>query len=592
MTDRIENALELMANRGDSLRTEWSFDWPASSQQAVCRLRLGLNTHPLPVMVAMVGGASSGKSTVFNNLLGGHLASRIAAQGHTTLGPILAAHETHRQLLERLFDRHELLPGYHHVLVGLDSNATGEIGTVVTLFHTMDAFRDVLLFDLPDFTSEDARRDGDITLSLLPWFDRVIVVVDHERWFDRQSVSQLHAESARYGQQRWVVFNRAHSGLPEGEVLASLDRQADRLGANGMNVLESRLGRGFCSLPPGTLEAVTRFVQDPAPDRTRILRGQVAEAANRVLNQNEERTARLEDLKRSLAGVVERTMPSVHECTNALMTARERRQIEFASRVLRIEERKRWLVKQTRRFQHALTQVPLVGAMVGPVRGPIDAGAPDTADRSTIAASYFEAVARHQVHEVQRTVRGSAFWDEIHRWTGLEPAVRDFTRHSEWRDGVERAAGQFDTALAAWLEKVERQCEGISPYLKGAVGVGGIGLAVVLIAAPGPVAALTIVSAKTAIGAALAKLLAAAGAGALAGKPLGRLTAIVEERLLGSPELDAVHAGARIFLGLLESNVRRLAEEAVAEASALVLDSADPMADALSCFRDLPEVSP
>ena len=80
MTDRMANALEVVAERGESLRTEWAFDWSASSQQAVCRLRLGLDAETLPVLVAMVGGASSGKSTVFNNLLGGHLASRIAAQ--------------------------------------------------------------------------------------------------------------------------------------------------------------------------------------------------------------------------------------------------------------------------------------------------------------------------------------------------------------------------------------------------------------------------------------------------------------------------------------------------------------------------------
>ena len=154
MDESILNALEIVGERGARLRTVWHFDWPESLQQAVCRLRLEpLATH-LPSLVAIVGGASSGKSTVFNNLLDGHLTSRITARGHATLGPILAIHENHRAVVERSLEEGRLLPDLRCLPTELDDNVTGEPGAVAVLFHAIDPLRDILLFDLPDFTSE------------------------------------------------------------------------------------------------------------------------------------------------------------------------------------------------------------------------------------------------------------------------------------------------------------------------------------------------------------------------------------------------------------------------------------------------------
>ena len=178
MKETSVNALEIVAERGTRLQTQWCLDWPETVQQAVCRLRLEPAADHLPSLAAIVGGASSGKSTVFNNLLDGHLVSRITARGHVTLGPILAVHEQHRPVVERLLAEGKLLPGIHRVSIDLDGNATGEPDAVAVSFHTIDSLREVLLFDLPDFTSEHARQEGDIALRLLPWFDRIVVVVD------------------------------------------------------------------------------------------------------------------------------------------------------------------------------------------------------------------------------------------------------------------------------------------------------------------------------------------------------------------------------------------------------------------------------
>ncbi len=73
MNQAIASALEVLAHSGMGLRNDWRFDWPVLMQQAVYRLRLWEQESETPVLVALMGGASSGKSTVFNNLLDAHL---------------------------------------------------------------------------------------------------------------------------------------------------------------------------------------------------------------------------------------------------------------------------------------------------------------------------------------------------------------------------------------------------------------------------------------------------------------------------------------------------------------------------------------
>jgi hypothetical protein len=588
MNQAIVNALNELTQQGRRLRDEWRFDWPESIQQTVHRVRLEKAAAELPPFAAVVGGASSGKSTVFNNLLDGHLTSRITARGHATLGPILAIHEDHLSRMQPLLDEGLLFPGYRRIPAELDDNVTGDPVALVILHHDIDALRDVLLFDTPDFTSDAALKEGDVALSLLPWFDRLVVVVDHERWFDRQSISKLRAQSTRFDQDRFVLFNRTREGpLAEVDEIA-LQRQAERLSAHDAAVLQFRRGRGFRLFPPGTLDHTHAFLQMPTRQRTEALLSQAAETANRVLNQNEERTAHLSELRESLRLAAARVIPSMRDCMISLMTAAERRRLEVVSRVLRICETTDWMRAQQQRVKNALTRMPILGPLVSASRGTPHDEFAGAADRLAVATSYYEAVLRRQTHEVQRVIRTSAFWNEIRRWTGLEPADHQFEWPAIMREEVRGAVGAFDAALERWTAKVEAECQGISPHLQGAVAIGTIALAIVLIAVPGPVTALTLVSAKGAIGAALGHIATATGAGALFGKQMGRFTGAVREKLLGSPELDAVQAAANGFREHLESTGRQLTDDAVAEASALVLGHGEPLAAALDVLRNPP----
>jgi hypothetical protein len=76
------------------------------------------------------------------------------------------------------------------------------------------------------------------------------------------------------------------------------------------------------------------------------------------------------------------------------------------------------------------------------------------------------------------------------------------------------------------------------------------------------------------------------------GKPVGRLIAVIQEKLLGSPEFDGVRNAAGAFRALLEANGRRLVEQAMSEASALVIAQDDPLLGALDILCQTAELTP
>ncbi len=584
MNQAIASALEVLAHSGMGLRNDWRFDWPVLMQQAVYRLRLWEQESETPVLVALMGGASSGKSTVFNNLLDAHLASRITARGHATRGPVLAVHEDQRVLVERLIAEDRLLPGLRRVSIELDDNVSGDPDAVALLFHHIDSLCGLLLFDMPDLTSQAAATEGEVALTLLPWFDRLLVVVDHERWFDRQTVSELRAASVRLAQDRLVLFNRTREGRLASEDEAALRAQAQRLAARDMLVLEFRQGRGFCVFAPGTLDGVTAFLESAGPSRSGPLLAQVAEAANRVLNQNQERRAGLTQLRDALHATVTRVLPTVQDCMGAQMTSQERSQLDVLSRVFRLRETRDWLGAGMQRVQQVLRGVPLLGMFVrsGSSAGPTP---DDEIDRQTTVRGFYESVARRQIHEVQRVMRAGRFWNELEQWTGLQPVERSFEWTPALTDEIRDVTGRFEDALVRWTDVVMHECQGVNPNIHGAVGAGVIALAVVLIAVPGPIAALTLVSAKGALAGALAHLAASTGAGALVGKHMGRLALVIQEKLLGSPEFEAVQAAAHSLQGLLMRAGKELVTDVLTEAEAYVMPEHDALGTALETLR-------
>lgn len=586
-------AVECLCAQGGRLRERLHLPWPEELQQAAYRLRFGGQVSNTAMQwVGIVGGASSGKSTLFDNLLQGRPASRVTAHGHATRGLIVAVHDDHRTTVQRWIEDGLFFSDLQVKSVGLDDNVEGEPDQVALVYHTHAPLREVLLVDTPDFTSHAAHAEGDVALARLPWFDRLLVVVDHERWFDRQSISRLRAQSERFGQQRFVLFNRTVEGELPADQKATLVHQSERLGATGMTILEFRRGRGLRQFPPDTLKDVGSFLSSPPPDRTLSLVRQLAHAANATLNQNDERRARLAEMERTLRDAIERHLPTPQQTMSALMTHEERKLLEPVARMLRLDATRDWLSAKLRRVQEGLGRLPLLGAVTGstPVARPSEPSPGQ--DRISIGLDWFESSATRLAHESQRLRVASRFWAEMERGTSLRPGTLELDLAAERKAAVETSLRAFDRALSAWVSKVDAECRGLAPHFTGALGASALALAVVLVAVPGPLAALTVISAKGALGAALGPLVAASGLGAILGKPFVRLMELTREKLLGSPEFDAVHAAAGTIRGHLEAEAHALIREGLDEAAALVLPANDPLHKALDLLRRLAEESP
>ncbi len=609
MQASLADAIGRLCAAAEPLRELHKLGWPPQAEQAADCLRMLLESPggadapsncPRPTFVAVVGGASSGKSTVFNNLLGGRATSRVTAAGHATLGLIAAVHDDNRSWLEAEVRSKRLLPTLVAKDARLEADIDGEPSTLYVVHHSVDALRDVVLFDTPDFSSEPARIEGDVTLMTLPWHDGLIAVVDHERWFDRQAIGRLRDESVRFGQRRFVVFNRGQSGrLPEDQK-ALLAQQARRLDAEGHLILDFRPGRGCCTFPPGTLSPVLAAVKDPPASRRRSLLRFVGHAAADVLRGNDQRLRHLTQLRQDLDRAVERVVPSTRQCVLSLLTPRERKHLDVVARTLRIHETKQWLEEQAGRLYDAIRRrLPLPfgarplppGARSSDRRDcePVEV-ADGQATRQTVAWELYRSRCLRTLADLNDATAEGDFWKEVRDWTGLEPRAAGADDIEQQREAVVAKADRVDEAIAAWAAKVEAECRGTAPHVIGAVGVTAVAATIVLVAVGGPIGALTLPAAKLALTSALGTLLTGAGAGALAGRPLGRLLLVVHEKLLGSPEYDAVAASVEAFRGCIADFGRRAADALYADANRLTLPPDGELVQAMHAICDAAEI--
>lgn len=186
-------------------------------------------------VVALAGATGSGKSSLFNALVGSAVAT-VGAKRPTTSKPTAAVWgpESASELLDWL------TVGRRHQVEG-EGSSTEQPGTLEGL----------VLLDLPDFDSRivEHRREADLILALVDVF---VWVTDPQKYADARLHDDYLAALSMHDAVTVVVLNQADRLTPDGvrQVTADLVRLGERDGIKGLQVYatSTRTGQGLDEL--------------------------------------------------------------------------------------------------------------------------------------------------------------------------------------------------------------------------------------------------------------------------------------------------------------------------------------------------------
>ncbi|MBN1511885.1 MAG: 50S ribosome-binding GTPase [Phycisphaerae bacterium] len=472
----MENALDTLVRDGPQLADAMHFgEWSPTHQALAATVRFHLTRDraaPAVQLVGIVGGASSGKSTLFNSLAGGDHISTVTMASHTTRGLLLASPAALHDHVEQWLQQDGLFPGLRRRQLTAGDRTEGAADAVFVIRVDAPELGHVLLFDTPDFTTVSAAREGDLARHLLPWFDSVFVMADPERFFDRKTFEQLRQDLDRWGVERLVVFNlNERPLLLSDEDRATLRQQAHRLDADAV-VLEYRHGRGFRALAEEDVRrclgwlARTAAPSDTASRESRPhrLRRLLAEQASRVLNENANRQARLRELENDLAAVAEHLPSRQAILTEAFLTPGLREHLSPWWRVVRRSGES--LGHSVGRFTRWM---PILGAP--PPSSPGQSRLSDDASVEQRGIEYFRRMADHTVRDLANRARQSRFWREA--GTPEEPILDPASLTHDLDAQAARLVEPCAVTLQQFKEKVETEAASIRVNVVGA----GMGLA-------------------------------------------------------------------------------------------------------------------
>lgn len=335
MHQHLESHLSRLADAATLARlAELAFDWSAIDGNTAAAALFKRRSPDAPAFVALLGGASSGKSTVFNTMLHRDV-SRVSAHAHETLGPIAAVHTDWADRFEHLLAERLIFPDVTGVEMAEQEVTTGRAGAMHFCQHDLDDLRHVVLVDLPDVTSKQAADEGSIARTLLPWFDGLIIIVDEERWFDAAVFDETISFARNLGPDTWVIFNQTERT----DELAAEDRRkladhATSRHAKAYCISDYRPGAGYRPVSESTRRNIASWLSSTnARDRGGDIERQLQRRCADVLHVNVARAEQFEELGHA----VDRHLADLTfeaKLTTDLLTDDERRLLGFGHRMV------------------------------------------------------------------------------------------------------------------------------------------------------------------------------------------------------------------------------------------------------------------
>ena len=174
----------------------------------------------LPLFVAFLGGTNTGKSTLFNALVG-QVVSESKITASATKHPLVYVHHSWKNVVleGQLFKNPCLLESSGELLVRRNDQP------IFISFHQRDELREIALIDCPDFDSID-RDNAQRAYQVVHQSDLCIFVTTPQKYKDHLLVSALK-EILNQNKHVFVLFNLTDDEMLYQTMLEDLKSQLD-----------------------------------------------------------------------------------------------------------------------------------------------------------------------------------------------------------------------------------------------------------------------------------------------------------------------------------------------------------------------------
>lgn len=259
-----------------------------------------------PLFAGLLGCTGTGKSTLFNSLVGRDL-STVGWKTHNTRGPVIFCPEPALETWTAL--EHEkslrLFPAWERkILDGQAPETAPETGApgrlTIARGGTDPGSPRLVLFDLPDINSTLSASDGLVALDVLPWLDAVIFVTDDETLFHRAFDAPVRL-AAELGLARFLVLANRGGDRADPEN-ADIQQALSYFGADRLFLLPDLSESGRYPDAPD-FPAFRDALLAACPGEPRSMH-KIGDLAADILAENETRRTAAEELYQSVSDAV------------------------------------------------------------------------------------------------------------------------------------------------------------------------------------------------------------------------------------------------------------------------------------------------
>lgn len=303
----IEAAGVLLSSKERLNALSFGQDWiePLLDSCAIVMLRQNLGPNR-PPMIGFIGCTGTGKSTLFNSLLGQNVSST-SWHAHNTGGPVLAADESFRKAVE--ITQTQLFPGLTHKTVdpskqNADQPVTGSPTELICSYDSKTG--NVVYIDLPDINTTKSRDDNQVSLRLLPWLDTTVFLTDDETVYHRDYEEPVALAEELKQHRICVLVNRGRDKVD----LAHHDLQSvrDFFQVEKIFTLPDLNGKTEYSREVEFV-ALKKHLQQPVRQKdTEPVLKQVALHSSNLLKENRNRLDMLAELTNNLQATIDQCL--------------------------------------------------------------------------------------------------------------------------------------------------------------------------------------------------------------------------------------------------------------------------------------------